>query len=141
MNQIKAKKAKFQFEGYRIDKSTFKRSPGEIGKSISIQFNPRAKFDSQSNLYELTLGLLIKDVSEVLEIEIETVGNFKLEKDCDDFEMKNYFSINAPAILFPYIRAYIATLTTLSGYLNPITLPTMNLTALAKDLEKNTVIL
>ena len=51
--------------------------------------------------------------------------------------MNQYFYTNAPAILFPYIRAYISTLTNLSGY-KPINLPTLNLTSLREDLEKNT---
>ena len=51
--------------------------------------------------------------------------------------MNQYFYTNAPAILFPYIRAYISTLTNLSGY-KPINLPTLNLTSLREELEKNT---
>ena len=49
-----------------------------------------------------------------------------------------FFYINAPALLFPYIRAYISTLTNLSGF-EPINLPTLNMTRLGDDLKKNTI--
>lgn len=48
-----------------------------------------------------------------------------------------FFYTNAPALLFPYIRAYISTLTNLSGF-EPINLPTLNMTQLGKELEQNT---
>ncbi len=44
--------------------------------------------------------------------------------------------MNAPAILFPYIRSYISTLSTLSG-LSPIVLHTLNLTSLKDELLDN----
>ena len=69
---------------------------------------------------------------------MDAVAQFSLDMKVEESQISNYFFVNAPAILFPYIRAYIATLTTLSGYLKPITLPTLNLISLAKKLEKNT---
>ena len=48
----------------------------------------------------------------------------------------NIFYINAPALLFPYIRAYISTLTNLSR-LESINLPTLNMSGLGEDLKKN----
>ena len=51
--------------------------------------------------------------------------------------LNNLFFVNAPALLFPYIRAYISTLTNLSGF-DPINLPTLNMSGLGEDLKKNT---
>ncbi|MFW6352660.1 MAG: protein-export chaperone SecB [Bacteroidota bacterium] len=45
--------------------------------------------------------------------------------------------INAPALLFPYIRANISTLTNLSGF-ELVNFPTLNMTKLGNDLKKNT---
>jgi preprotein translocase subunit SecB len=65
---------------------------------------------------------------------VEIIGLFKFTGDFD--EVKNFLYLNAPAILFPYLRAYISTLTTLSG-LDTYTLPTMNLSSLKDELEKS----
>ena len=65
------------------------------------------------------------------------MADFYFEKGIEEKQLNNYFYINAPAILFPYIRAYITTLTSLSG-LKPIILPTLNLIGLGKDLADHT---
>lgn len=50
--------------------------------------------------------------------------------------LPHYFAVNAPAILFPYIRAYISLLTSLSG-VGTVLLPTLNLSSLSKELLNN----
>lgn len=141
MSNLSTTLATFQFEGYRIEKSVFIRNAGGIAKSFSIDIQPRGRYFSENNEFELFLSLILKDENSIINIEIEAVGNFKLNEQCSDETMKNFFYVNAPAILFPYIRAYIASLTTLSGYLTPIILPTMNLSGLTSTLEKNTEII
>ena len=69
---------------------------------------------------------------------MDTVSNFSFDSQIEITQLNKYFYMNAPAILFPYIRAYISTLSVLSG-IEPITLPTLNLSGLGKELEKNTV--
>ena len=59
-------------------------------------------------------------------IELKSEGYFEFEKNITDDERKVFFNMSAPAILFPYIRAYISALTSLSG-INPVILPTLNL--------------
>ena len=59
-------------------------------------------------------------------------------KDSD--KLSRFLYLNAPAIMFPYLRAYISSLTALSG-INPITLPTLNLSGLKSELESNISVL
>lgn len=51
--------------------------------------------------------------------------------------MPSYFYRNSIAIVFPYIRAFISTVT-LQANIPPIILPTMNLTSLEIPLKQNT---
>jgi preprotein translocase subunit SecB len=60
------------------------------------------------------------------------VFEFESAEDFDQVR-DDYFAKNAPAIIFPYIRAYISTLTTQSG-LFTVQLPTLNLSQLAGSL-------
>jgi preprotein translocase subunit SecB len=74
----------------------------------------------------LLLNTSITDKNNALSIAVKAEGYFEFDKGLDE-EMKDaFFNTNAPAILFPYIRAYISTLSTLSG-IKPIVLPTLNL--------------
>jgi len=83
------------------------------------------------------LAVFISDSSEGFKVEIESVGFFKFENIEKD-NLSSFLYHNAPAILFPYIRAYISSLTTLSG-IKPVVLPTLNLSNLKDDLEQSIV--
>jgi preprotein translocase subunit SecB len=88
--------------------------------------------------FQLHLGVNISDENKVFDIEIQSVANFDFSSEIESKKLNSFFYVNAPAILFPYIRAYISTLTTLSG-LKPLILPTLNLSNLGKELEDNTI--
>lgn len=50
----------------------------------------------------------------------------------EDFKFSDFPKINAPAIAFPFIRAYISNLTLQSGF-EPVILPSINFVKLAKE--------
>lgn len=133
--------SQFQFLGYKILKSSI-----ELEETISensgleIGFKTSGTVNKKDLTFDLNLKVMIKNSENSLNIEINSIGNFKFEPVEDIGDISNFFYTNASAILFPYIRAYIGTLTNLSG-LKAINLPTLNLTNLAEDLKQNTVII
>lgn len=52
-------------------------------------------------------------------------------------EIPDYFYANSLAIIFPYIRAFVSTIT-LQSNMHPIVLPTVNLMGLSEKLKRNT---
>jgi preprotein translocase subunit SecB len=130
--------SKFQFKGFFVNRSLIEQSGKEVSQDISISFDPKGIVNKEEQTYQLQLGAKIEDESKSLKIEIDAVANFIFDTKIDENTLKSMFFINAPALLFPYLRAYISSLTALSG-LKPITLPTLNLTGLGKELEKNTI--
>lgn len=50
------------------------------------------------------------------------------DNDLSETDKNSFFNVNTPAILFPYIRAYVTALTALSG-IPPVVMPTINLSA------------
>lgn len=127
----------FQFNNFLIKNSLFELSDNnETIGDLSVGFKSFGKLDFEKGRFELELGIFVSDENEMLKIEIDSVGYFSFENLTRD-DLPNFLYINAPAILFPYLRAYISSLTTLSG-IRPIVLPTLNLTALKEDLESNT---
>jgi preprotein translocase subunit SecB len=134
----KTKRSYFQFKGYLIRKSFIEVKEGEMHEDFNLSFHPKGIIDKKNFLFRLELGVIIKDKNSVVNVEIEICADFSFGKDIEENMLNNYFYINAPALIFPYIRAYISTITTLSG-INSIILPTLNMENLGKELKNNTI--
>jgi preprotein translocase subunit SecB len=127
----------FQFKGYKIIDSHIKQNHDNIANELKLSFIPKGEIDKTQSSFLLTLETTIEDDNNAFTANIKAKATFSFDKDADPEHIDNFFYMNAPAILFPYIRAYISTLTTLSG-VKPVTLPTLNLSSLGKDLKDNT---
>jgi preprotein translocase subunit SecB len=73
----------------------------------------------------LRLTVSIKDKEDSFTCQIICRGEFTFKPDGDI--IPEYFYINAPAIIFPYVRAYISTLTNLSTAGFSVTIPTLRM--------------
>ena len=129
--------SKFQFKGFKIIRSLIERNDNEPSKKLSLGFVPKGFINKNDSNFQLQLGVKIEDENKSFKIEIESVANYSFENKEGLDKLDNLFYVNAPALLFPYIRAYISTLTNLSGF-EPINLPTLNMLGLGDDLKKNT---
>ena len=69
-------------------------------------------------------------------ISLEYVGLFETEVDItEEFQKGKFVTVNAPAIIFPYLRSFVTTFTVNAG-LAPVILPTINFQALADNKTK-----
>jgi preprotein translocase subunit SecB len=130
-------KSSFQFLGFKILKTNIDIKEGETPTEINVGFSPEGTIIKNESKFELVLKTVIKDGNDILNIEVHSKAYFLFDENQDNATLDNLFYLNAPALLFPYIRAYISTLTNLSGFA-PITLPTFNLSELGKELKSNT---
>jgi preprotein translocase subunit SecB len=129
--------SKFQFKGYIIKRSLIELNESSNFENIKVTFKVSGLIQQEEKIYLLNLFVKITNEEKDLLIEIDSVGKFVFDDIKTKDEINSYFYINSSAILFPYIRAYISTLTNLSGNKN-VTLPTMNLSSLANELKLNT---
>lgn len=121
------KEAQFRFENYRITESAIKLDPEvEPSDELEVNFEQTIGVHDTENRMRLLLNTSIKDKNNALSIAVKAEGFFEFDEGLDEDMKDGFFNANAPAILFPYIRAYISTLSTLSG-IKPIVLPTLNL--------------
>ncbi len=127
----------FQFKGYRVVKSLIEIKSVDFGEAFNISFKSKGEINKADSSFQLELSAIIKDKKDCIHVEVEFTSSFVFDSAIEKTQLKKFFYINAPAILFPYIRAYITTLTALSG-IDPINLPTLNLSSLGKELEENT---
>ncbi|MGX9986849.1 hypothetical protein [Soonwooa purpurea] len=131
-------KAAFSLENYHFSKVSISLE-NKTSNDIQISFNPSGRFISESSSYELKFifNALTNDSPFV---EIECVANFKFENVSGFDEIPTYFYRNSIAIIFPYVRAFISTVT-LQANIPPVVLPTMNLSSLEKPLRDHTVLI
>lgn len=135
-----AQKSGFSFSGYKIlNSQIYTQHIEDFSTDLNISFNPSGKLNMQSKKFELTVETSINNADNSLTVNVLIVGFFEYSIDSDDSKLETYFYTNAPAIIFPYIRAYISALTALSGY-TPIHLPTINFSSIGETLKKNTTI-
>ncbi len=121
------KEAQFRFVNYRITESAIQIDPErEPNDELEVNFEQTIGVHETENRMRLLLNTTISDKDSVLSIAVKAEGFFEFDTELDEEMKDGFFNQNAPAILFPYIRAYISTLSTLSG-LKPIILPTLNL--------------
>ncbi len=130
------KSTPFSFDYFLIQKSNIERLKLEETGQMNIDIDLHGYIYIKNKTYQLDMITKVWDEKEVFKSEVHGVGFFEFE-DIKDKNIDSYFYLNAPAILFPYIRAYISSLTALSGF-NPITLPTLNLESLKEKLKENT---
>lgn len=132
MNKIEP--SKFRFTNFLIKESYFMMNETS-DYELNIDIQPSGRLYSELKQFELYLNVLISEQQNRLKIEVKTISFFETD-EIDNLPDSPYFTLNAPAIVYPYIRAYIGTLTTQSG-INTILLPAMNLQPLGDALKKN----
>lgn len=130
------KKSGFRLDQFFVTNFAINRKPVDQGE-VEFNISPYGVVEPVSKTFTVQLTVDVKDHSGSFDIHLIAVGIFEF-KDMEDPEnISNYFYVNAPAIMFPYVRSYISTVTALSG-LNAVNLPVMRLTKLEKALRENT---
>lgn len=100
----------------------------------SINFNSVIIKDEAFNKFSVHFLLNLKNKN--FDLTVNSVAIFLTDIKLDsNFIDSDFCNINAPAIAFPYIRAYISNLTLNSGF-NPIILPSFNFVNLHKEKNK-----
>lgn len=127
--------AALQFNKFLVKESYFAfHSPGDY--DLELVITPAGVVFPATNQFQLQLTLEATDRERRIEIRVTALADFSYT-DIDDVLNSPFFLQNAPALLFPYLRAYISTLTTQSGIVS-VVLPTLNLQSLADLLRQNT---
>lgn len=128
----KVEKARFRFVEYLFKETSIKLTGEDISDDVEFGIEPNGIFEEDNKMFILTLNVLVKDKKSSLEVKMTVTGKFEYETN-DIQELVPYLGFNAPAIMFPYIRAYITNITALGG-MSPIILPTLNMESVGKEL-------
>lgn len=132
---MEQEKAKFKFIGYKITHSEIditELSSDNLEYSLDINAKGQVKKDR----FILEMEAKINSNDNSLKASIQIIGEFKFDRGIDDNLLDNLFCANAPAIIFPYIRSYISTLTALSGG-ETVIIPTLNMVPLGQKIKNS----
>ena len=116
--------AKFRFKNYIITYTNININPyKDVSKNIKLNIQRLDEHELGNNIYCIRLSVHINNENNSLNLLTEFLGNFEYNPEITDEEKSIYFKHNAPAILMPYIIAYVSSITSLSG-IPTIVLPT-----------------
>ena len=92
--------------------------------AIDLTIVPKVFYpEDRPNEFTIIVDLKVS-AKEYFNIAVVAFGGFMLNKPANDPDSKPFIDINAPAIMFPYVRSFISTLTANLGEgFPPIILP------------------
>ena len=129
---MEQEKSKFRFEGYKIIHSQLNLSDSLVS-SEEYSIGIKAKGKIQGDRFYLTLDTTVSSKDENISANVIMVGEFVFNNEIAKEMLGVLFCINAPAIMFPYIRAYISTLTALS-VIDTVIVPTLMMAPLKEEI-------
>lgn len=141
MKQVKANKAVFNLDSYTINRFSFSNLEKE--DTYLLGFIPSGQYSKEDRQFTVNLTLKVnKEINDVeigdelLNVDMEAV--FIFEEELDFSDVPEYFYRNSLAIIFPYLRAFVSTLTFQANIKPPVILPLLNLTQLEGEFKQNT---
>lgn len=120
---------KLRFKGVdfpNIQLKSYKPYRETPDNKIKIDITPRVFIPNDNNNKFKIVMTVELSATEYFDLTIVGVGNFEIsDPEIDEKTRKAFINANSTAIMFPYVRAFISTLTSnLGSVLTPISLPT-----------------
>lgn len=114
------------FHGVTIVRVNFEsEDPMADSREIDLKINPRVIYRRDDALsFKIVFDVDLKTTG-FFNLSLQAIGHFSTEKEVEKNVRDNFVNVNAPAIMFPYLRSFITTLTSNVGSAaQPLILPT-----------------
>ncbi len=133
-----AKQPGIDFKTIILTKESFSREK-DIQEDMQIDVNFKMNFIKIEGTKDFNMELCtnlngVKDGIKLLTLESTFVGVFSYIDGAENLDMDDFAKNNSPAIMFPFIREHIATITQKAG-VGPILLAPINVVALLQNQE------
>lgn len=130
-------KAAFKLDGYRFTKASMDFNIPKDAE-LNISFRPSGVFYIKAARYELEFDVTVECVeTNTVVINVSCEASFSFGDKISFENIPEYFYPNCLAIVFPYVRAFVSTLS-LQANVQPVVLPTVNLMGLTDELKERT---
>ena len=131
------KEVAFRLVNYKFTKATLNFDIPKDAEFV-IDFKPSGKLKEIKGTYDLSFDTIVKcEETDTIIVEVSCIAPFSFMDRIKFEEIPDFFYPNSLAILFPYIRAFVSTLS-LQANSSPMILPTVNLMGLTEKLRDNT---
>lgn len=136
---LEAKKAAFSFDSFKVPKFSYNEG-NHFGSELTLGFLPSGKYNPKDGKFDLTLEFIthVSSQENTPIFELTAVATFIFDAPIPLSDIPEFFYKNSIAIMFPYVRAFVSTLT-LQANTKLLRLGVMNLSDLDKPLKERTV--
>ncbi len=126
------------FRGYKVLHISYKLNQNfkpQKNRSIPLEFKVRFEPTVDDTNKEINVDLFCNIFEEGPEadnpfhLEVNLRGWFKANSSVEEDELHRYAEINAPAILFPFLRTVVSSIT-MAANVPPVILPLVNINRL-----------
>lgn len=129
------KAATFTLKSYRFLQVSMDMETQEAA-TLSVSFDPCGEYSKSTGEYKLRLITRVSsEEKEFISTTLQVVFGFT--EPIELSEIPDYFYPNCMAIVFPYVRSFLSTLS-LQANVPPIILPIINFSDLQGVLKRNT---
>ena len=129
------KAATFTLKSYRFLQVSMDMETQEAA-TLSVSFDPCGEYSKSTGEYKLRLITRVSsEEKEFISTTLQVVFGFT--ESIELSEIPDYFYPNCMAIVFPYVRSFLSTLS-LQANVPPIILPIINFSDLQGVLKRNT---
>lgn len=133
--------AAFKLNYYVFDKINLDFENVSNDSTLVVDFNPSGEYDQTKGIYTLIfLFEAFIEESKNIVVSIRCKATFQFKELISLEDIPSFFYPNSIAILYPYIRAFVGTIS-LQSNIKPIMLPTLNLSGLKDVLIKQTKVI
>lgn len=132
------KSAAFKLNNYIFDKINLDFENVNNKSTFVVDFKPSGEYEPTKGIYTLTFlfEAFIEEYKENV-ISVRCKAKFQFNELLSLEDIPTFFYANSIAILYPYVRAFVGTIS-LQSNIKPIMLPTLNLSGLENILIKQT---
>lgn len=129
------------FERVIIEKVNLEVNPDyqkvNEGIPVDVSFTVNRQLIESQRLLKLSLEISVfkEAKSPPLNVSVVATGYFRVKKEEDFKALEEFSHIQAPALVFPFVREIIAELTMRTGY-PPLLVPPTNITVLVGKAPK-----
>lgn len=133
--------AAFAFKDYAFTKVEMNMGDYSDTSPLDLLFSPSGIYDKEAKTFILRFVFTANqgDESKAI-VKIVCEATFEFRETLDLEAIPEYFYPNSLAIVFPYVRAFVSSVTLQANMTTPILIPTLNLTQLQSTLKAKTVL-
>ncbi len=114
------------FLGFNVINVVFERPLGFSTGEFSINIEHLAQVNTEnSSLFQAIFIVTLNDKDKVFNLQVKAAADFQVIGEVAPDVYDSFINVNAPAIAYPYLRAFVSNLVMQAG-MNPIIMPPVN---------------